>query len=236
MAAYVGSARSDENYKATGGKAGDQRQKSTPDYSGEVMMEKFYVNKKGWYILRAKSVDVAMGLAASMITACNNPNVGYNQNDRYGVVKAGTATKTKVNSDCSSLVRTCVKEATGKDPGDFSTADEVTVLMKTNKFTKLEYVEGTTLYTGDILVTKTKGHTAIVTSGAARTTAIKYYPVYQGNTTSIVDALRAVGEKNTSFANRKKIAIANNIKDYTGTATQNTKMLNLLKQGKLKKA
>ena len=236
MAAYIGSACCDENGRATGGKAGDQKQKTTPDYAGEVKMEKFYVSSKGWYILRAKSVDVAMALAASMITACNNPNIGYNQNDRYGVVKSGTATKKKVNSDCSSLVRTCVKEATGKDPGDFTTANEVDILMKTTKFTKLTYVSGTTLYTGDILVTKTKGHTAIVTSGAARTTAIKYYPVYQGNTTSIVDALHAVGEKDASLTNRKKIAVANNIKDYKGTTTQNTKMLNLLKQGKLKKA
>lgn len=236
MAAYVGSARSDENYKATGGKPGDQRQKNNPDYSGEVMMEKFYVHKKGWYILRAKSVDVAMALAGAMITACNNANIGYSQSDRYGLLKYNTSTKVKVNCDCSSLVRQCVKEATGKDPGDFYTATEPDVLMKTGKFTKHEYVAGMTIYTGDILVTKTKGHTVIVTSGAARTNSVKYYPIYQGNTTSIVTALAAVGEKDTSLTHRKKIALVNSIKDYKGTAAQNTKMLNLLKQGKLKKA
>ncbi|WP_347993367.1 hypothetical protein [uncultured Eubacterium sp.] len=35
------------------------------------------------------------------------------------------------------------------------------------------------------------------------------------------------------MTNRKKIAAANNISNYTGTAAQNEKMLNLLKQGKL---
>ena len=35
------------------------------------------------------------------------------------------------------------------------------------------------------------------------------------------------------MTNRKKITAANNISNYTGTAAQNEKMLNLLKQGKL---
>lgn len=51
---------------------------------------------------------------------------------------------------------------------------------------------------------------------------------------SLVDALRQVGA-NTAFAYRKKIAAANGIKLYAGTAAQNTKMLNLLKAGKLVK-
>ena len=55
---------------------------------------------------------------------------------------------------------------------------------------------------------------------------------YKGN--SIVDALKQIGI-DSSFENRKKLAQKNNIKNYTGTGTQNTKLLNLLKQGKLKK-
>ena len=56
---------------------------------------------------------------------------------------------------------------------------------------------------------------------------------YKGN--SIVNGLKSIGA-NSSFAYRKKIAKANGISNYTGTAKQNTKMLNLLKQGLLKKA
>ena len=55
---------------------------------------------------------------------------------------------------------------------------------------------------------------------------------YKGN--SIVDALKQIGI-DSSFEHRKKLAEKNNIKNYRGTPEQNTKMLNLLKKGKLKK-
>ena len=61
---------------------------------------------------------------------------------------------------------------------------------------------------------------------------VSYYPKYTGTSVSIVDGLIAVGE-NSSFSNRKKIAVANNIKSYIGSGTQNKKMLELLKIGKL---
>lgn len=52
--------------------------------------------------------------------------------------------------------------------------------------------------------------------------------------TSIVDALKATGV-NSSFSNREKIAKANGIKNYTGSASQNVTLLNKLKNGSLKK-
>lgn len=51
---------------------------------------------------------------------------------------------------------------------------------------------------------------------------------------SIVDALKSIGI-NSSYNYRKKLAIKNGIKNYNGSYFQNIKMLNLLKQGKLKK-
>lgn len=63
-------------------------------------------------------------------------------------------------------------------------------------------------------------------------TTSKYYKRYFGTTVSIVTALNSL-KISSSFANRKKIAKANGIKLYIGTAAQNTKLLNLLKQGKL---
>ena len=56
---------------------------------------------------------------------------------------------------------------------------------------------------------------------------------YKGS--SIVDGLNSIGVT-SSFANRKKIAKANGITNYTGTAKQNTTLLNKLKAGALKKA
>ena len=63
---------------------------------------------------------------------------------------------------------------------------------------------------------------------------IKYYPQYTGETNSIVDALKSLGV-DSSYSHRGKIAQANGIRGYAGTAAQNTKMLALLKQGKLRK-
>ena len=64
---------------------------------------------------------------------------------------------------------------------------------------------------------------------------IVYYPRYKGKSSSIVDALKSLSI-NPSKSNRKRIATLNGIKNYTGTATQNTKLLNLLKRGKLIKS
>lgn len=65
-------------------------------------------------------------------------------------------------------------------------------------------------------------------------TGTSYYKKYTGSSVSIVDALKAIGV-DSSMNNRKKIAKANGISNYSGTASQNTQLLNLLKQGKLKK-
>lgn len=61
---------------------------------------------------------------------------------------------------------------------------------------------------------------------------VNYYDRYSGKTSSIVMALNSLGI-GSSFENRKKIAKANGISNYTGTAAQNINLLNLLKQGKL---
>lgn len=163
----IGSARIDERGKASGGKAGDQKQTTSPDYKGEVSMQNFYVSSKGWYILRAKNPDIAANIALAMTIACNNPNIGYNQARRLDIIKAGTHATQPTSCDCSSLVRQCVREA-GVEVGNFTTANEASVLMATGHFDKIAYTKNTTLYLGDILVTKTKGHTVIVTSGTTR--------------------------------------------------------------------
>ena len=61
---------------------------------------------------------------------------------------------------------------------------------------------------------------------------VVYYPKYKGKSKSLVDALKSLGI-NSGKNNRKRIATLNGIKNYTGTATQNTKLLNLLKRGTL---
>ena len=235
MGIIIGSARHDEAGKYTNGYKGDQLQHAVPDVTGEVSFQNFYIHKKGWYVLRPKNKDLADLIAEKMKTACNNPNIGYSQNDRYSIIKCGTETKERTNCDCSSLVRECIKEASGFDVGDFNTANEATILEKSGLFcTRISYTVGFNLYAGDVLVTKQKGHTVIVVEGNQRTEKkVNYYPKPLHFFQSIVDALRSVGEKDTTFNHRKVIAKINGIKDYSGSVIQNKKMLELLNAGKL---
>lgn len=168
MSLIVGSARIDENGNLKNGKAGDQT-------GGEVSTQAYYMHKKGWYVMRAKSVAHANALAVAMQQACANDNIGYDQNERNGVItqlnKYGSLSKiaTNTESDCSSLVRACIIQACGKDVGNMTTANLATTLEKSGLFDAKKNVTGESmLYNGDILVTKTKGHTVIVVSGRAR--------------------------------------------------------------------
>lgn len=167
MSVRVGSARVDENGKLTGGEAGDQT-------GTEVSTQAYYMHSKGWYLLRPKDVSVANAIANAMQNACDNDNIGYCQGHRTTVItqlkKYGSmvAIAEKTEADCSSLVRGCCIEA-GFDPGNFTTANEATALANTGKFeSKVSVTSSTTLYNGDILVTKTKGHTVVVVSGNPR--------------------------------------------------------------------
>lgn len=240
MEIYIGSARHDENGKYVGGKAGDQKQtSSTFDTKGEVSIQSLasFIGSKKWYIVRAKTVANAKALASAMKTACNNANVGYNQNSRLEIVTYGVDAKYPVNSDCSSLVRACVIKATGKDPGNFITSNEPAILKNTGLFdAAVIYTSASIIYEGDILVTQGKGHTGICVEGNARDVSSLFYPRYLGSTSSIVTALQGVGEKDVTLAHRQKIALANGITNYKGTAAQNLKLLSLVKNGILVKA
>ena len=66
----------------------------------------------------------------------------------------------------------------------------------------------------------------------AYTSRLIYYPKCTCASTSIVDLLKKINV-DSSFSNRKKIAIANGITDYKGLSYQNIKLCNLLKKGVL---
>lgn len=181
MAVKIGSARGDEHNSAKGGSAGDQKQKTTPDYKGEVSMQDWYKHSKGWVVLRCKDPAKADLIAQDMEYACNNPNIGYDQDDRDTLYAAAkkvdfncSKVKTKCECDCSALVRVCVNYADIK-VGDFYTGDEAEVLIKTGMFEKLTASKYTTsssyLKRGDILVTATKGHTVVVLDNGSKVEA-----------------------------------------------------------------
>jgi GH24 family phage-related lysozyme (muramidase) len=161
----VGSARINENGTTTGGNAGDQT-------GNEVGVQNWYLHSKGWIVIRPKDAAIAEKIATNMNNACVNDNIGYCQTHRTGALtlsKAFNYDLSKITEatevDCSELVRICILFA-GIYVSDFTTADEVSVLQATGQFEILtddKYCTSSDyLKRGDILVTKTKGHTVVV--------------------------------------------------------------------------
>lgn len=103
-----------------------------------------------------------------------------------------------------------------------------------NNRKKLAQANGISNYTGTA-AQNTKLLNILRGSGSnSNSNTNTYYPKYNGSTSSIVDALKSIGV-DSSYNNRKNIAKKNGISNYSGSASQNTQLLNLLKQGKLKK-
>lgn len=239
MSVKIGHASIDENKKAHGGKAGDQTGK-------EVFTRSWYSHP--WaYVIRAKDSKARERIAKAMEQACANNNIGYDQYQRTTLFalakeKAWDISKVakKCECDCSSLVAVCVNAAGISVSKDIYTGNQKSALANTGKFniyTDVKYTKSDAyLMRGDILLGN--GHTAIVLSDGAKVSASKkvyYFTKCDADEISIVDALKNIGV-NSGFANRKKIAIANGIENYTGSADQNIKLLSLMKQGKLVKS
>lgn len=178
----VGSARINEKGTITGGQPGDQT-------GTECGIQNWYLHSKGWVVLRAKDEKVREAIAHNMESICNNNNIGYCQTHRSSLTKAAKqygydASKVtqKVEVDCSEAVRNCLLYA-GIPINSFSTATEVTAIMHTGEFDKLTDSATTGfpyyLMRGDILVTKTKGHTVVVLDNGQ--SVFKTYTVKPGD-------------------------------------------------------
>lgn len=172
MPVTIGSARIDENGRAHGGRAGDQT-------GNEVSTQNWYKHSKGWVCLRPKSATAAEKIAEAMQHACDNQKIGYDQDERYtlydwlkqqGKGFDPAMVTVAVETDCSALVRVCLANA-GIMVGDFYTGNEVEVLMSTGQFTQLDDAKAqVSLYLkrGDVLVTKTTGHTVVVLTDGSK--------------------------------------------------------------------
>ena len=166
----VGSARIDENGNISGGAAGDQT-------GNEVSTQAFYMHSKGWYCLRPKNAAHAAKMAVSMANACANNNIGYDQNNRNAVSMVRKYGSTAViaertETDCGNLVRACILEATGVDVGEFYTGNEAGALENSGLFQgRFTVANSSEVYDGDVLVTKSTGHTVIVVSGRPRSSS-----------------------------------------------------------------
>ena len=166
MGVKVGSARSDENKKAYGGKAGDQTGK-------EVSTQDWYLHSKGWRVFRAKDPAKAKKIAMGMRAACANPHIGYDQWQRHTLFKAAakagfdlSKVETDCETDCSALVRVLLASVDVSVPEDFRTGNMPRYLLDSGAFVELTggkyQSQAAYLGAGDILVTKTNGHTVVV--------------------------------------------------------------------------
>jgi uncharacterized protein YraI len=118
-----------------------------------------------------------------------------------------------------------VRKGAGTNYGIYGTLKNgaaVTIEGESGDWYKITY-SGKTAYISKTYISKT---------APAVAPAVSYFKKYTGNSASIVTALKSIGAT-SSYAYRSKIAKANNIKLYAGTAAQNKKMLTLLKEGKL---
>lgn len=198
MAVIIGSARQDENGKAYGGQAGNQSGR-------EISTQNWYLHSKGWRVLRAKDAGVGQRLAIAMRAACDNKNIGYNQWRRNTLYDAAAVwgfdiarVNTPVETDCSALVRTCIAYAAGITtlPSSLRTGNMCSLILATGQFEELSGKEYTTkpdyLKAGDILCTKTSGHTVIVLTDGAKA-GEKVYPTLRK------------GDKGADVANVQKL-------------------------------
>lgn len=254
MAVKIGHASIDERGRASGGSAGDQTNR-------EVYIKDYYICRDSWgVVLRPVSSEIAEKSAKACEAGCANNNIGYDQMQRNTLhteaKKVGydlSKVKVKCETDCSAYMTVCaiaggVKELeyTGNAPTTSTMVKKFTDTGKYKPLREFKYLKSSDyLLRGDILVLPGH-HTAMVLSNGAKANAkaksktktkkekpvIEFYPKYKGKKTSIIAAMNEMG-LDSSFNNRKVIAHNNSIFDYHGTATQNLKLLTLLKNGKL---
>lgn len=172
MAVKLGHASGNELGKTKGGKKGDQTGK-------EVCVRNWYLNKKGWVVIRPKDPKDAEIIASTMEKICANDCFGYGQdyrdsgfNELKKVDFKPEKVKVKCGLDCSKAVMACLWAA-GIKVDNFRTKTQIQTLKPTGKFkflTSDKYCKSSDhLKRGDILVTEiVPGHTVVILSDGAK--------------------------------------------------------------------
>ena len=198
MAIKIGHASSDEEYRSSGGLAGDQN-------GNEVCIRTWYSSP--WdVILRPKRAEVAERSAKAMEEACGNRHIGYDQGSRntlYRYAKLANFDianiKDDCETDCSALVHLCVI-CGGVDIGygvnGHTTWTLESALVGSGEYTALrepKYLSSDAfLRRGDILL-RTQGHVAMaLENGAqagapAQTESVKTDSTYKADYNNKID-------------------------------------------------
>lgn len=235
MSVKIGHASIDERNKIKGGSAGDQSKK-------EVCTRSWY--NAGWNkVIRANDPAVAEKIASAMEEACTNNNIGYDQSQRTTLYQKAKAKNWQIDKitekcecDCSSLVAVCVNASGIAVSKDIYTGNEAKALNATGKFTIYTGSKYTDidlhLKRGDILL-KEGYHTAVVLTDGEKVTTNSNSATTSGYTgSSIVDYLKSIN-KPSDFNSRVKYAKQYGIANYIGTESQNLRLLDLMRKGKV---
>jgi len=224
MSVRVGSARINEKGTTTGGKAGDSTGK-------EVSIQSWYLHSKGWVVIRAKDASIREAIAHNMESICNNDNIGYCQTHRSSLTTVAkpygydaSKVTSKVEVDCSEAVRNCVLYA-GITVNSFTTASEKNVLKATSKFeilTSDAYCKKSdNLLRGDILVTKSKGHTVVVLDNGVAASAGANTSTNTGSTAVRIESAKS---KDNSIAGTYSVTASNGLNLRAGAGTSKAKV------------
>lgn len=217
--------------------------------------ECFYKSKLGKASELSKAVANAMGIknrGAKQTSELRMLNIGFdnlleicfhdNSNDlsKYNTNKdaVATAIANAITGGKAVITTNTVAKPSNNSYKGNSLVDYLKSIGVDSSFTnrkKLAQTNGIKNYTGTAsqntaLLNKLRGNKATTTT----TSNTSYYARYYGYSGSLVDALKSLNI-DSSFSNRSKIAKTNGVKVYLGTSNQNTTLLNLLKQGRLKK-
>ena len=171
MAVIIGSARIDENGRAHGGKAGDQTGK-------EVSTQNWYKHSKGWVVLRAKDPKKAAKIAQAMRAACANDNIGYDQYQNQTHLERSQgqglrpgqgehALRDGLRAAGARVLRLCRYHGEGFLYRDRSRQADGHRRVREIHNQQIHQSDDY-LGAGDILVTKTKGHTVVVLTNGSK--------------------------------------------------------------------
>jgi len=155
--------------QASMGETGISNQKAGNQTGQELNIRKYSNHKKGWRAFRHSWPGISDKIAYAVLRAVKNACIGYDQKDRntikivsqkYGYDPG--CVKVDCECDCGTLVWVAIAYAGILLP-DFTTGNEANVLLN-HGFQEIPFdpVTGEGLRVGDILVTKTKGHTCVV--------------------------------------------------------------------------
>ena len=184
----------------------------------------FISNKQDLELFNSSIEEIAKG-----ILNCFGIKTSTSTESKPSISKPSTSTG---GSSSSGSITVGDKVKLSANATKYATGETIPAQYKGKTYTVMQLGSGKVLlkelyswvYTKDVSKT----------SSGSTASSKSYFPKCSANETSIIDYMKEkCGYKNPTFADQTKIAKANGISNYTGTAAQNIKLLDLAKQGKL---